>query len=438
MDATYFRRNENLEQAPWCGDVLPRGGEARVRDRNDYGHSGATASGIRARRRPAAILDPASKVSQCVTLISGIVLRNSKRETSITGDEYERSWKSIIFKATGLPPPSSLACSGIAPGPRGRGTAWAPPLGDVGEGVDLAERLQGDNGVLQVEVALDGLVAQGHPVVDGDDALHVVAVREQEGQQLAEEEILVKVVHHHERPQSRQLVLLEQLAEQGEAAACVRVLHLDQVDGGHDDAGHVKRPHLNVVDADAARRRSTSSTQSASRASTMLARYCKSELLPRVFLQPLSPPHLQSRRATAAERLARSRPTKANRVQSPAGSSDFRKWESCRTMPLVSGFSRVCCVCPAPSFRRRSIFTSITLIGSQDLAVKSHPNLFTHSLAGLYKGVGTNLGVLSANGVVYIQPIDDIGQIRLSADSEGPLPNVWGMGLAAEENYSGQ
>ncbi|KAJ8883328.1 hypothetical protein PR048_015171 [Dryococelus australis] len=32
-------------------------------------------------------------------------------------------------------------------------------------------------------------------------------------------------------------------------------------------------------------------------------------------------------------------PTKANRVQSPAGSSDFLKWESCRTMPLVSGFS---------------------------------------------------------------------------------------------------
>ncbi|KAJ8878904.1 hypothetical protein PR048_019507, partial [Dryococelus australis] len=33
-------------------------------------------------------------------------------------------------------------------------------------------------------------------------------------------------------------------------------------------------------------------------------------------------------------------PTKANRVQSPAGSPDFRKWESCRMMPLVGGFSR--------------------------------------------------------------------------------------------------
>ncbi|KAJ8868482.1 hypothetical protein PR048_030010 [Dryococelus australis] len=44
--------------------------------------------------------------------------------------------------------------------------------------------------------------------------------------------------------------------------------------------------------------------------------------------------------ATVAERLARSPPTKANRVQSPAGSPDSRKWESSRTMPLVGGFSR--------------------------------------------------------------------------------------------------
>ncbi|KAJ8879181.1 hypothetical protein PR048_019787 [Dryococelus australis] len=44
--------------------------------------------------------------------------------------------------------------------------------------------------------------------------------------------------------------------------------------------------------------------------------------------------------ATVAERLARSPFTKANRVQSPAGLPDFRKWESCRTMPLVGVFSR--------------------------------------------------------------------------------------------------
>ncbi|KAJ8896980.1 hypothetical protein PR048_002326 [Dryococelus australis] len=44
--------------------------------------------------------------------------------------------------------------------------------------------------------------------------------------------------------------------------------------------------------------------------------------------------------AAVAERLARSPPTKANRVQCPAGSPEFRKWESCGTMPLVGRFSR--------------------------------------------------------------------------------------------------
>ncbi|KAJ8878543.1 hypothetical protein PR048_019121 [Dryococelus australis] len=44
-------------------------------------------------------------------------------------------------------------------------------------------------------------------------------------------------------------------------------------------------------------------------------------------------------RATVVERLGRSPPTKAIRFQSPAGSPDFRKWESYRTMPLVGGSS---------------------------------------------------------------------------------------------------
>ncbi|KAJ8872733.1 hypothetical protein PR048_026348 [Dryococelus australis] len=68
---------------------------------------------------------------------------------------------------------------------------------------------------------------------------------------------------------------------------------------------------------------------------------------------------------------ARSPPTKANRVQSPVGSTDFRKCESCAGRCRWSA---------APSFRRRSILTSITLIGSQDLTVKSRQNPFTHSL----------------------------------------------------------
>ncbi|KAJ8884776.1 hypothetical protein PR048_010972 [Dryococelus australis] len=49
-------------------------------------------------------------------------------------------------------------------------------------------------------------------------------------------------------------------------------------------------------------------------------------------------------------------------------------------MPLVGGFYLGSPISPALSFRCCSILASITLIGSQDLAVKSHPNLFTHSL----------------------------------------------------------
>ncbi|KAJ8867368.1 hypothetical protein PR048_031169 [Dryococelus australis] len=48
-------------------------------------------------------------------------------------------------------------------------------------------------------------------------------------------------------------------------------------------------------------------------------------------------------------------------------------WESCRTMPSVGEFSREFPPA-APSFRRCSILTSINLIGSQDLVVKSCPN----------------------------------------------------------------
>ncbi|KAJ8897170.1 hypothetical protein PR048_002516 [Dryococelus australis] len=72
--------------------------------------------------------------------------------------------------------------------------------------------------------------------------------------------------------------------------------------------------------------------------------------------------------AAVAERLARSPLIKAIRVESPAVSPDLRMWESCWTMPLVSGSSRVSPVSPAPSFRCCSILTSIALIGSEDLA----------------------------------------------------------------------
>ncbi|KAJ8877817.1 hypothetical protein PR048_022275 [Dryococelus australis] len=63
-------------------------------------------------------------------------------------------------------------------------------------------------------------------------------------------------------------------------------------------------------------------------------------------------------RATVAERLARSPLTKANLVQSPSGSPDFRKWESCRTMPLVGGFSWGYPVSPTPSLRVHDVHTN--------------------------------------------------------------------------------
>ncbi|KAJ8874177.1 hypothetical protein PR048_025019 [Dryococelus australis] len=80
---------------------------------------------------------------------------------------------------------------------------------------------------------------------------------------------------------------------------------------------------------------------------------------------PAAPPQLRHR---------------CNRVQSPAGSPDFYTWESCRTMPSVGGFPRGSPVSPALSFRRCSMLTSIILIDSQDLVVKSRPDLFTHSV----------------------------------------------------------
>ncbi|KAJ8866876.1 hypothetical protein PR048_032738 [Dryococelus australis] len=86
--------------------------------------------------------------------------------------------------------------------------------------------------------------------------------------------------------------------------------------------------------------------------------------------------------ATVAERLARSPPTKANRVRSPARPpQDFRNEGQCR---WAAGFLRDLPFPPAISFRRCSILTSITPIGSQDLAVKRRPNFLTHpNVSGL-------------------------------------------------------
>ncbi|KAJ8892042.1 hypothetical protein PR048_004609 [Dryococelus australis] len=81
--------------------------------------------------------------------------------------------------------------------------------------------------------------------------------------------------------------------------------------------------------------------------------------------------------ATVAERLACPPLTRVDPGSIPGRATlDPRMWESCRTMPLVGGSSRESPVSPSPSFRRRSALASITRIGSQDISLKSRPNLF--------------------------------------------------------------
>ncbi|KAJ8866094.1 hypothetical protein PR048_033618 [Dryococelus australis] len=91
--------------------------------------------------------------------------------------------------------------------------------------------------------------------------------------------------------------------------------------------------------------------------------------------------------AAVAERLDCSPPTRANRVQSLAGSlPHFHMRESCRTMPLVCGFSRRSHVYPLPLIQAL-LHTHLAspLFYSQDLAVKSCPNLFPHFTPATYR-----------------------------------------------------
>ncbi|KAJ8871130.1 hypothetical protein PR048_027434 [Dryococelus australis] len=99
------------------------------------------------------------------------------------------------------------------------------------------------------------------------------------------------------------------------------------------------------------------------------------------------------RRFTVAERLACSPPTKANRVQSPAGSlPNFRKWESCPTMQLVGGFFfGGFPVSPAFSFGAAhtqltspssSLTMSYYITGENVYQINGLPNLPTESFFG--------------------------------------------------------
>ncbi|KAJ8877605.1 hypothetical protein PR048_022060 [Dryococelus australis] len=85
--------------------------------------------------------------------------------------------------------------------------------------------------------------------------------------------------------------------------------------------------------------------------------------------------------AVVAERLDSSHPTKANRFQSPTGSlSDFRKWESNQAMPLVGRVFSGSPISPPLYSSVAPYPPRFTFIGSQDLAVKSRPNFFTHCI----------------------------------------------------------
>ncbi|KAJ8895551.1 hypothetical protein PR048_000887 [Dryococelus australis] len=67
-------------------------------------------------------------------------------------------------------------------------------------------------------------------------------------------------------------------------------------------------------------------------------------------------------------------------VHSPAGSLPyFRKWDSCRTMPLLGDFSRGSPVTLYLHSGAASLSPHFTRVGSQDRVVKSRPNLSTRS-----------------------------------------------------------
>ncbi|KAJ8867928.1 hypothetical protein PR048_031737 [Dryococelus australis] len=90
-------------------------------------------------------------------------------------------------------------------------------------------------------------------------------------------------------------------------------------------------------------------------------------------------------------------------------------------MPFVGGFSRLSPVSPTQSFRRHSIITSITLIGSQDHDVKSRPNLFAVEFTEAGVSAGGNIGV------VFVRHCARTDPLRPSAarpDYPGPEPAI--------------
>ncbi|KAJ8872698.1 hypothetical protein PR048_026311 [Dryococelus australis] len=94
-----------------------------------------------------------------------------------------------------------------------------------------------------------------------------------------------------------------------------------------------------------------------------------------------------------------------------------RKWESSRTVPLVGGFSRGSPVSPALSVRRRSIFTSITIIDFQDLgAFESVNSRYMSDFKQCHALFLTSLEQSVRNFTLFLHPSIVTGNMSLSPD----------------------
>ncbi|KAJ8874189.1 hypothetical protein PR048_025031 [Dryococelus australis] len=137
-----------------------------------------------------------------------------------------------------------------------------------------------------------------------------------------------------------------------------------------------------------------------------------------LYCRPAGPNRSSLRfRRTAADtrRLACSPPTNQT-----GPLPDFRILESGRTVPLVSGFSRGSPVPPVLPFRRCSILTSITLIGSQDLAC------YVGNTARLARRSDGALDVRVSVAHIAIPPLDlergGPSSLRLTLSLKDPPP----------------
>ncbi|KAJ8892366.1 hypothetical protein PR048_004946 [Dryococelus australis] len=120
-------------------------------------------------------------------------------------------------------------------------------------------------------------------------------------------------------------------------------------------------------------------------------------------------------------------------------------WESCWTMPLVGGFSWGSPVSLALSFWHCSILILITLIGSQNLDVKSHPNLFTHSnalLSDVFNGRQASSPIRDYGDSANSNPASadcDVTSPTLSNTSGSLCVTMWPMeGAPLAPHHDGQ